>query len=106
MRVGVGEIGWDGESGVLGVLDHAAARRPPKDAGSSQPMKKSVLWTCEPSVEAADRIAEDGIELVPIRVVEAPEVTHIRYPVSGRAKLVLDDRGASGELVGRAEPER
>lgn len=42
----------------------------------------------------------EGIELVPSRVVEAPEVTHVRYTVTGRAGLVLDDRGASGELVG------
>jgi dihydrofolate reductase len=48
--------------------------------------------------------ADDGIELVPNRVVEAPEVTHVRYAVSGRSKLVLDDRGASGELVGPAQP--
>ncbi|WP_445148011.1 dihydrofolate reductase family protein [Baekduia sp. Peel2402] len=47
---------------------------------------------------------DDGIELVPTRVVEAPEVTHVRYAVSGRSKLVLDDRGASGELVGPAQP--
>jgi dihydrofolate reductase len=46
--------------------------------------------------------AEEGIELVPNRVVEAPGVTHIRYTVSGRSRLVLDDRGASGELVGPA----
>jgi dihydrofolate reductase len=46
--------------------------------------------------------AEEGIELVPNRVVEAPGVTHIRYKVSGRSRLVLDDRGASGELVGPA----
>jgi dihydrofolate reductase len=48
----------------------------------------------------------EGIELVPTRVVEAPEVTHVRYTVSGRSKLVLDDRGASGELVGPAQPGR
>ncbi len=48
--------------------------------------------------------ADDGIELVATRVVEAPDVTHIRYTVSGRSKLVLDDRGASGELVGSAQP--
>jgi dihydrofolate reductase len=45
---------------------------------------------------------DDGIELVPTRVVEAPEVTHIRYTVTGRSKLVLDDRGRSGDLVGPA----
>ena len=42
----------------------------------------------------------EGIELVPNRVVEAPEVTHVRYTVTGRSGLVLDDRGASGDLVG------
>ena len=49
--------------------------------------------------------AGEGIELVPTRVVEAPEVTHIRYTVSGPSKLVLDDRGASGDLVGPAQPK-
>jgi dihydrofolate reductase len=48
--------------------------------------------------------ADDGLELVPTRVVDAPGVTHIRYTVAGRSKLVLDDRGASGELVGSPEP--
>ena len=47
--------------------------------------------------------ADDGIELVPARVVGAPGVTHLRYTVTGRSKLVLDDRGASGDLVGSAE---
>ena len=42
----------------------------------------------------------EGIELVPTRVVEAPEVTHVRYTVTSRSALVLDDRGASGDLVG------
>jgi dihydrofolate reductase len=43
---------------------------------------------------------DEGIELVPSRVIEAPDVTHVRYSVTGRSGLVLDDRGASGELVG------
>ena len=38
----------------------------------------------------------EGIELTPIRVVETPEMTHIRYTVGPRAKLELDDRGADG----------
>jgi dihydrofolate reductase len=50
--------------------------------------------------------ADDGIELVATRVVQAPDVTHVRYTVSGRSKLMLDDRGASGELVGSAQPEQ
>ncbi|MEU8638137.1 dihydrofolate reductase family protein [Amycolatopsis sp. NPDC048633] len=49
---------------------------------------------------------DNGIELVPARVVESPGVTHLRYTVSGRSKLVLDDRGASGELVGAAQSEQ
>lgn len=48
--------------------------------------------------------ADDGIELVPTRVVDGPAVTHLRYTVRGRSKLVLDDRGAGGELVGQAHP--
>ena len=50
--------------------------------------------------------ADEGIELVPTRVVESPGVTHIRYTVTGRSKLVLDDRGASGDLVGPAQEQR
>ena len=41
----------------------------------------------------------EGLELVPTRVVEVPEVTHIRYTVTGRSKLVLDDHDASVDLV-------
>lgn len=36
---------------------------------------------------------KEGIELTPIRVVETPTITHIRYRVDGREPLVLDDRG-------------
>ncbi|SEF37757.1 RibD C-terminal domain-containing protein [Amycolatopsis pretoriensis] len=46
--------------------------------------------------------AGEGVELTPVRVVETPGVTHIRYTVNGRSKLVLDDRGASGDLVASA----
>jgi dihydrofolate reductase len=45
----------------------------------------------------------EGIELVPTRVIETPELTHIRYTVTGRSTLALDDRGASGDLVGPAQ---
>jgi dihydrofolate reductase len=38
----------------------------------------------------------EGIELTAVRVVSAPEVTHIRYAIGPRAKLELDDRGADG----------
>jgi dihydrofolate reductase len=37
--------------------------------------------------------AKEAIELTPTRVVDTPEVTHIRYRVGGREALVLDDRG-------------
>ena len=40
--------------------------------------------------------SREGIELTPVRVIETPEVTHIRYAVGGRAKLELDDRGSGG----------
>ncbi|WP_410571202.1 dihydrofolate reductase family protein [Amycolatopsis sp. cmx-4-61] len=50
--------------------------------------------------------ANEGIELVPTRVVDTPGVTHLRYTVTGRSKLVLDDRGASGDLVGPATTQR
>jgi dihydrofolate reductase len=35
----------------------------------------------------------DAVELVPTRVVDTPDVTHIRYRVNGRTKLAIDDRG-------------
>jgi len=38
----------------------------------------------------------EGIELTATRVIETPEVTHIRYAVKGHATLQLDDRGSSG----------
>jgi dihydrofolate reductase len=41
--------------------------------------------------------ADEGVELIPTRVVETPEVTHIRYSVTGRTRLELDDRGAGGD---------
>lgn len=40
--------------------------------------------------------AMEGVELVPTRVVATPTVTHVRYAVTGRAPLVLDDRGRGG----------
>lgn len=38
----------------------------------------------------------EAIELDPTRVVHTPLVTHLRYTVTGRAPLVLDDRGSGG----------
>ncbi|HEY8526091.1 MAG TPA: dihydrofolate reductase family protein [Acidimicrobiales bacterium] len=34
---------------------------------------------------------DEGIELTPTRVVETPDVLHVRYTVAGRARLQLDD---------------
>ena len=45
----------------------------------------------------------EGLELTPLRVVETPEVTHVRYAVTGRHELVLDDRG-SGRRPPRLRP--
>ena len=42
---------------------------------------------------ALDLPDDQGIELVPTRIVETPEITHLRYTVQGPAQLVLDDRG-------------
>jgi dihydrofolate reductase len=39
---------------------------------------------------------KEAIELVPTRTVPTPQVTHVRYTVTGRAPLVLDDRGSGG----------
>jgi dihydrofolate reductase len=43
--------------------------------------------------------SKQGIELTPVRVIAAPDVTHIRYRVNGRAALVPDDRGTAAEPV-------
>jgi dihydrofolate reductase len=40
--------------------------------------------------DAADVAA---IELVPTRVIDTPETTHIRYQVNGPTELTVDDRG-------------
>jgi dihydrofolate reductase len=42
-----------------------------------------------------DLASDQGIELVPTRVIESETVTHVRYRVGGHARLVLDDRGRS-----------
>jgi dihydrofolate reductase len=36
---------------------------------------------------------QDAVELTPTRVLDTPDVTHIRYRVDGRTKLAIDDRG-------------
>ena len=51
------------------------------------------------SLDLAD---DEGIELTATRVIESPEVTHIRYAIKGRATLGLDDRGRAA--VRRSDP--
>lgn len=46
-----------------------------------------------------DLAPDEGIELVPNRVVETSGVTHIRYNVVGRSTLELDNRGRDEEAV-------
>jgi dihydrofolate reductase len=41
--------------------------------------------------------SKEAIELTPARVIAAPDVTHIRYAVNGRHRLVLDNRGRDEE---------
>ena len=53
------------------------------------------LRLLDPQLGLDDR---EAIELTPVRVIDTPDVTHIRYQVNGRAPLVLDDRG-SGESI-------
>ncbi len=44
-----------------------------------------------------DLADDEAIELTTMRVIQTPDVTHIRYEINGRSALVLDDRGR-GEL--------
>jgi hypothetical protein len=46
---------------------------------------------------------QDALEFVPTRVIDTPEVTHIRYRVAGPAPLVTDDRGRGAAMVGDRE---
>ncbi|MGH9048527.1 MAG: dihydrofolate reductase family protein [Acidimicrobiia bacterium] len=48
----------------------------------------------DPGLGLAD---DEGLELTTNRVVETPEVIHVRYTVNGRATLQLDDRGRDDE---------
>jgi dihydrofolate reductase len=41
--------------------------------------------------------SREGIELTPDRVIATPDVTHVRYTLTGRRPLVLDNRGRDGE---------
>jgi dihydrofolate reductase len=53
-----------------------------------------VLGDGQRLFDASLGLADDeGIELTTTRVVDTPEVTHVRYTVNGLARLTLDDRG-------------
>ncbi len=53
-----------------------------------------VLGDGQRLFDASLNVADDeGIELTPLRVVGSPEITHLRYAVTGPRTLVLDDRG-------------
>jgi dihydrofolate reductase len=56
----------------------------------------------DPSLDLAD---DQGIELIPTRVVAEPEVTHIRYQVGSRTRLVLDDDRFTGTGTGSGPAE-
>ena len=47
-----------------------------------------------PELGLGDR---EGLELTPDRVIATPDVTHIRYKLDGRRRLVLDNRGRDEE---------
>jgi dihydrofolate reductase len=42
-----------------------------------------------------DLPSKQGLELVRDRVIDTPEVLHVRYRMAGREELVLDDRGGA-----------
>jgi dihydrofolate reductase len=42
-----------------------------------------------------DLPSKQGLELVRDRVIDTPEVLHVRYRIAGREELVLDDRGGA-----------
>ena len=44
---------------------------------------------------ALDLADHEGIELTPTRVVDTPDVTHLRYSVNGRSALAGDERTAA-----------
>ena len=44
-----------------------------------------------------DLPSKEGLELEPVRVIDTPEVLHVRYRVGGRERLTLDDRGRSAQ---------
>ena len=71
----------------LGLLDELELHVVPVILGTG-------MRLLSPELGLDDR---EGIELVPARVIATPDVTHIRYQVSGRRPLVLDNRGRDEE---------
>ncbi len=70
----------------LGLLEQLELHIAPVVVGDGQRL-------FDPSLDLAD---DQGIELTPTRVVSDPEVTHIRYSVGARTRLVLDDDRFTG----------
>lgn len=40
-----------------------------------------------------DTADQDAVELAATRIIDTPDVTHIRYKVNGPSVLVIDERG-------------
>jgi dihydrofolate reductase len=70
---------------ALGLLDELDLHIAPVLLGDG-------LRLFDPGILGVD--AREGIELVPTRVIETPEVTHVRYRVGGRSPLTKDERVA------------
>jgi dihydrofolate reductase len=51
-----------------------------------------------------DAAEHEAVELTPARVLDTPDVTHIRYKVKGPSTLTADDRGRGGSRSGLSEP--
>jgi dihydrofolate reductase len=51
-----------------------------------------------------DAAEHEAVELTPARVLDTPDVTHIRYKVKGPSTLTADDRGRGGSRSGLSSP--
>jgi dihydrofolate reductase len=71
---------------AAGLLDQLEVHIAPVLLGDGQRLFDASLGLAD----------NEGIELTPTRVIETPEVTHVRYAVGGRTTLHLDDRGSGG----------
>jgi dihydrofolate reductase len=68
---------------ALGLLDELDLHVAPVLLGDG-------LRLFDPAILGVD--VREGIELTPTRVIETPEVTHVRYRVGGRSRLTMDER--------------